>query len=99
MNNFEWIEETFQFNEDLIKTYDEESDEGYFLEADFQYPEKLHELHNDLPFLEERMKIEKVEKVVTNLNDKTERLIHIRNLRQALSHGLILKKCSSSDQI
>ena len=32
-----------------------------------QYPEKLHELHNDLPFLPERMKFEKVEKLVTNL--------------------------------
>ena len=53
---------------------------------------KLHELHNDLPFLPERMKIEKVEKFVTTLHDKTEYVIHIRNLKQALNHGLILKK-------
>ena len=39
--NFEWIEETSQFNEDFIKSYNEESDEGYFVEADVQYPEKL----------------------------------------------------------
>ena len=38
------------------------------------------------------MKIEKVEKLVANLHDKTEYVIHIRNLNQALSHGLILKK-------
>ena len=38
------------------------------------------------------MKIEKVEKLVTNLNDKTEYVIHIRNLKQALNHRLILKK-------
>ena len=38
------------------------------------------------------MKIEKVEKLVTNLHDKTEYVIGIRNLRQALNHGLILKK-------
>ena len=38
------------------------------------------------------MKIEKVEKLVTNLHDKTEYVIHIRNLKQALNHGLILKK-------
>ena len=38
------------------------------------------------------MKIEKVEKLVTNLNDKTEYVIHIRNLELALNHGLIFKK-------
>ena len=38
------------------------------------------------------MKIEKVEKLFTNLHDKTEYVIHIRNLKQALNHGLILKK-------
>ena len=61
-------------------------------EVDVQYPEKLPELHNDLPFLLERMKTENVEKLVTNLHDKTEFVIHIRNLKQALNHGLIVKK-------
>ena len=51
VNNFKWIKDTSQFNEDFIKDYNEESDEGYFLEVDVQYLEKLHELHNDLPFL------------------------------------------------
>ena len=48
----------------------------------------LLELHNDLPFLAERMKIEKL---VTKLHDKTEYVIHIRNLKQTLNQGLILK--------
>ena len=94
-NNSEWIENTSQFNENFIKNYNEESDEGYFLEVDVQYPEKLHETHNDLPFLLERMKIEKVEKLVTNLHDKTEHVVHIRNLKQGLNYGLILKHFSS----
>ena len=38
------------------------------------------------------MKIEKVEKLVANLHDKTEYFILIRNLKQALNHGLILNK-------
>ena len=38
------------------------------------------------------MKIEKVEKLVTNLHDKTEYVIHIINLKRALNHGLILKR-------
>ena len=91
VNNFEWIKDTSQFNEDFIKNYNEESDEGYFLKVVVQYLEKLHELHNDLPFLPEKMKIRKVEKLVANLHDKTEYVIHIRNLKQALNHGLGLK--------
>ena len=65
VNNFEWIEDTFQFSEDFMKIYNEKCDEGYILEVDVQYPEKLHELHNNLLFLPERMKLEKVEKIVT----------------------------------
>ena len=71
VNNFEWIEDTFQFNKSLIKNYNEERNEEYFLEVDVQYLEKLYELYNDLLFLPERIKIEKVEKLVTNLHDKT----------------------------
>ena len=70
VNNFEWIEEISQFNEDFIKSYNEESDEGYFLEVDVQYPKKLQEFHNNLTFLSERMELGKVEKLVTNLHDK-----------------------------
>ena len=55
INNFDWIKDASQFNEDLKKSYNVESDEGYFLEADVQYPEKLLELHNDLPFLPQRI--------------------------------------------
>ena len=57
VNKFEWIKDTSQFIEDFIKNCNEETDEGYFLEFDIQYPEKLHELHNDLLFLPERIKI------------------------------------------
>ena len=92
VNNFEWIKDTSQFNEDFIKNCNEESDEGYFFEVDVQYPENLHELHNDLLLLPEKMKIEKVEKLVANLHNKTEYVIHIRNLKHALNHGLVLKK-------
>ena len=90
VNNFELTKDNFQFNENFIKNYNEESDEGYFLEADVQYYEKLLDLQNNLPFLPERMKIEKAEKLVVNLHDKTD--IHIRILKQTLNHGLVLKK-------
>ena len=63
------MEVTSFFNEDFIKNYNEENDEEYFSEVDIQYPEKLLELHNYLPFLPERMKLGKFEKLVTNLYD------------------------------
>ena len=59
VNNFEWIKDTSQFNEDFIKNYHEESDEGYFLEVDVQYLKKLHKLHNDLPFYQKERKLKK----------------------------------------
>ena len=92
VNNFEWIQDTSQFNEDFIKNYNEESDEGYFLEVDVEYTEKLHDLHNGLSFLPERMKNEKVENLVANIHNKTEYVIHIGNLKQALNQGLVSKK-------
>ena len=92
IHNFEWIKNTSQFNKDFIKNYNEESNKGYFIEVDIQYSEKLLEFHNDFSFLPDRKKIEKVEKLVANFDDKTEYGIHIKNLKQVLSHGLVLKK-------
>ena len=65
---------------------------GYFLEVDVQYWKKLHNLRYDLPFSPERMKIEKAEKLVANLHDKTEYAIHIKNLKEALNYELVWKK-------
>ena len=59
VNNSEWNIDISRFNNDLIKNYNDESDGGYFLEGDVQRLEKLPELHNDLPFLLEKMKTEK----------------------------------------
>ena len=66
VDGFEWIEEDdlLKFNESFIKNYDENSDKGYILEIDVDYTKSLHKLHNDLPFLPERKKIEKVKKLV-----------------------------------
>ena len=69
VNNFEWIKDTSKSDEDFMKNSNEESDEGYFFEVRVQYLQTLYELHNDLPFLPERIRIEKVEKLVTNLHD------------------------------
>ena len=92
VNGFEWVEELSQFNEDFIKNYDEDSNKGYFLEVDVEYPKKLFTLHSDLPFLTERNKIKKCNKLVCDIHDKKNYVVHIKTLKQALNHGLILKK-------
>ena len=54
------------------KNYNGERDNKIFLEVGVRYLEKWHELHNDLPFSSERMKIEQVKELVANLHDETE---------------------------
>ena len=90
-NCFEWVEKLSQFKEDFIKNY-EDSNKGYFLETDVEYPKKLFSLHSDLPFLPERNKIKQCNQLVCNVHDKKNYAVHIRALKQALNHGLILKK-------
>ena len=91
-NSFKWVEDLSKFNESFIKNYDGNSDIGYFLEVDIDYPKRLFNLHIDLPFLPERKKVEKVEKFICSIEDKKKYVIHISALKQALNHGLKLKK-------
>ena len=53
----------------IIKNYHEDSNKGYILEVDVEYLNKSHDLHSDFPFLSERMKINKCNKFLCNLND------------------------------
>ena len=93
VNDFKWVENN-EINEDFIKNYDENNDKGYILEADVKYPKKLHDLHSDLPFLPERMKIAKCEKLECNLHNKKKYVVHIRSLKQALSSWIKTEKGS-----
>ena len=92
VNGFKWIDNN-KINEDFIENYDENNDKGYnIFEADVKYPKRLHELHSDLPFLPERMEINKCKKLVCNLCNKKKYVAHINTLKQALNHGLKFKK-------
>ena len=51
INDFRWVEDLSKFNESIIKNYDENTDRGYFLEEDVEYPKILFNSHKDLPFL------------------------------------------------
>ena len=94
VDGFKWIEKEnlSKFDEKFKKDYDENSDKGYILKVDVEYPKKFHKLHRDLPFLSERMKINKYSKLTCILFDKENYVVHIRALKQALNHGLVLKK-------
>ena len=92
VDGFKWVDDLSMFTEDFIKSYDEEGDVGYLLFVDIEYPKTLRMLHSDLPFLPEKMKIDKCPKLVCNVTDKENYSIHIFALKQALNHGLVLKK-------
>ena len=94
VRNFKWIEkgDISKFDEKFINNYDENSDIGYIFEVDVEYTENIRMLHSDLPFLPERMKISKCTKLVCNIQNKENYVVHIRALKQALNHGLKLTK-------
>ena len=63
VNGFKWADNN-KINEEFIKNYNENDKKGYILEVDVKYPKKLHDLHSDLPFLPERMEINKCKKLI-----------------------------------
>ena len=91
VNGFKWLDSD-KINEDFIKKSDENNDKGYILEVDVKYPKRLHELHSDLPFLSERMEVNKCKKLVCNLFNKKKYVVHKNALKQVLNHELKLKK-------
>ena len=83
---FKWVD----VNPNEISELPTRTDKGYVLEVDVSYPKELHNPHNDLPFMCERMEINGVEKLVPNLRDKKNYVIHIQALNQTLQQGLRL---------
>ena len=94
VDGFIWIEkdDISKFDIKFIKNYDENNDKGYILEVDVEYPKSLHKPHSDLPFLPERMKINKCTKLVNTLQYKEKYVVHISALKQSLNYGLVFKK-------
>ena len=85
---FKWVD----VNHNKISELATRTDKGYLLEVDVSYPKELHNQHNDLPFMCERMEINGVEKLVPSLRDKKNYVIHIQALNRALQHGLRLDR-------
>ena len=90
-SNFRWLSTTEVNRFDIFRIeYDYKK--GYVMEVDLEYPEELHDLHNDLPLAPESLEVNKVPKLIPNLRDKKKYVMHYRNLKQYLQLGLILKK-------
>ena len=88
---FRWVKCNGNPNR-LVEEMSSKKDLGYLLEVDLSYPKELHDLHNDLPFMCTKMRINGVEKLIPNLYYKRKYIVHIRSLKQALDHGLVLER-------
>ena len=93
IHSFKWLtsgEMENLFNNRVVQVWEKTP---CILEVDLEYPENLHDLHNDYPFCPERVECKNgVEKLIPNLRDKTKYVIHYKNLIQCLKAGLKLKK-------
>ena len=87
-----WAKKLSVYTEQAIKMYNENNDYGAILEVYVEYPAMARIRYQDLSFLTKQKKIKKVHKLVTTLDDKERYIVYISALKQALDHGLKLKK-------
>ena len=96
VDGFRWLDsdKINEIIEEFMKNYNENDNKGYIFEVDVIYPKRLHDLHSDLPFFPERIEINinKCKKLICNVSNKKKYVIHVNSLKQALNHGLKLKK-------
>ena len=85
---FKWVD----VNSNEISELATRTDKGYLLEADVSYPKELHNPHNDLPFMCEKMEINGVENLVPSLWDQKNYVIHIQAFNRTLQHGFRLDR-------
>ena len=108
---FKWVKNIDKIKQ-ILMNIKSNSSTGYILEVDLEYPQELHDIHNDYPLALEKINIPKeqlsdysleilnahditvgeVKKLVPNLMNKNNYVIHYRDLRQCLQSGMKLKK-------
>ena len=91
--NFRWLQPE-EVNVEDFYMIPADAATGYILEVDLDYPESLHDAHIDMPFCPEHKAPpgSKEKKLLATLDNKERYVIHYVALKQALRHGLKLKK-------
>ena len=93
VHSFKWMtnqEIENIFNNQIVQVWE---NTPCILEVDLIYPEELHDLHNDYPLCPERVECDRgVKKLIPNLRDKNNYVVHYKTLMQYLSLGMKLKK-------
>ena len=89
-HGFKWIDVDISSVLKLLEKKD--TNQGYIFEVDLDYPSSLWKSHNDYPLAPERVKIDKVDKLICSFLPKKHYVLHYKNLKQYLKEGMILKK-------
>ena len=92
VNNFEWIEDTSQFNADFIKIIMKKVMKDIFSELMFNILDNYMNFIMIYHFYQKELKLKKNRKLVANFHDKSKYVIQIRNLKETLNPGLVFKK-------
>ena len=92
IKGFKWMVDISGIDENFVKSYNKNSSKGYVLKVDVDCPCELQNLHCDLPFLPEKMVVNNTKRIICNLQDKKDYVVHINVLKHSLDHGLKLIK-------
>ena len=75
-----------------LQNWKSNSKKGYIIEVDLEYPKELHDLHNSYPLAPEKIKVDKISKLIPTLYDKKNYICHVKNLQLYVDLGLKIKK-------
>ena len=89
-HGFKWIDVDKSSVLKILEKKD--TNQGFIFEVDLDYPKSLWKTHNDYPLAPERIKIDKVDKLICSFLPKKNYVLHYKNLKQYLKERMILKK-------
>ena len=89
-HGFKWIDVDKTKVLKLLQKKD--ANRGFIFEVDLDYPKSLWDSHNDDPLAPEKLKVDKIDKLICSFLPKKHYVLHYKNLKQYLQEGMILKK-------
>ena len=88
IKGFKWMVDISGIDENFVKSYNKNSGKGYILKVDVEYPREIQDLHRDFPFLPEKIVVNNTKKLICNLQDKKDYVVHI-NVKLIKVHQVI----------